>query len=286
MVVIRLEHLVMLRARVICELPQAPAHILAALNLLIPARRLYIALVLPLAQHSAIVPLWKEQAKGTRRESLGQPVHILILRPVKLTIVFLIHSSMKKNAAACEGFTLLELLIVSVIMLIVTGGSIAALATFQDRQRALVAAKSVQQMMWSGQTKARVRESPSGCNPLNGYRVLVSTSNVQLHAVCNGVLFDHDTATSGTNPLQQINYPTGVRANVGTGEYMFFALEGGVSSGISTTPSPTALQTRSLTFCSASGATCPTDTPSYTFTVNSFGAISNVSSSFGTATDL
>lgn len=174
---------------------------------------------------------------------------------------------MLKPTSARQGFTLLELLIVSVIMLVVAGGSIAALTTFQERQKALVAAKTVQQMMWSAQTKARVRETPAGCNPLNGYRVVVSANQATLHPICNG---------SPGSSRQDYRYPSGVTAS-STVTLYFLTLEGGVTNSLSTTPPVTTIW--QPTFSSTGG-------PTFSFTITPLGAISNVQSSEGSANDL
>jgi len=178
-----------------------------------------------------------------------------------------------------QGFTLLEILIVAVIMLVVTGGAIATLSTFQERQQAVVAAKAVQQLMWSAQTKARVRETPgSGCTTLDGYRVVVGPTSATLQAVCNG-------GDEVGNEQTQL-YPSGVRATTETGTYMFFTLERGVTNSMDVEPVPTAgLTSRTLTFCTTAASPCPTGVATFTFDVTSQGAISNVRSSDG-ATDL
>lgn len=161
-----------------------------------------------------------------------------------------------------QGFTLIEIIIVAVIMMIVVAGSIAAFVGFQDRQTALVAAKDVQQLMRTAQTKARARETPSsGCLLLDGYRVEVTANSSSLAPVCKG--------TSGS-VIQRINHPG--LATDGAGTYLFHTLEGGV-----TTPNGTPINTTTLIF--KSGAT------TYSFSISATGAISNVTSLAGN-TDL
>lgn len=187
----------------------------------------------------------------------------------------------KITALRHSGFTLLELLIVTVIMLVVAGGSIAALTTFQNRQQALVAAKRVQQLMWSAQTKARVREVPgdAACttNPLAGYFVTVNSTSATLSARCGGT----NVGISSHN----YTYPTDViTSGGGPRTYMFFTLERGVNvdNSVTATPVPTAAPTsRSIVICSGSGTTCTSGTPAFTFTLTSLGTISNVTSDLG-----
>ncbi len=157
------------------------------------------------------------------------------------------------------------------------GGAIAALSTFQERQQAVVAAKAVQQLMWSAQTKARVRETPTtGCTTLDGYRVQVTATNAQLHPVCDAAL--------GT-VMQTYNYPSGVRAAGATGSYVFYTLERGVSNVITGPPNPASpLADRTIEFCTTA-TNCASVTPTFSFVVSGIGAISNVQSSEG-ATDL
>lgn len=87
------------------------------------------------------------------------------------------------------GFTLIELLVSISIMILLVGGAIAGFITFRDRQLVLSDAKALQQFVRTAQAKARVRETPLGCNTagnrLQGYRVSFnSTTQVTLHPLC------------------------------------------------------------------------------------------------------
>lgn len=84
------------------------------------------------------------------------------------------------------GFTMIELLVVITIIMLLTGGGIAAYITFNDRQNLQNSAKLVQSYIRSAQTKARAGEKPVGCDRLNGYRIVLTaaSSNVVLSAVC------------------------------------------------------------------------------------------------------
>lgn len=61
------------------------------------------------------------------------------------------------------GFTLIELLIAIGIILLVTGGGMAAYIRFNDRQTVLSAARDVQAFIRAAQIKARVKETPANC---------------------------------------------------------------------------------------------------------------------------
>lgn len=191
---------------------------------------------------------------------------------------------MKKLHSARQGFTLIELLIVSSITLIVVAAAIASLTTFQARQRALVAAKNVQQLMWSAQVKARVREVPThvDCqnplNPLRGYYVNVQATSARLYARCGN---------TNVAVQDELNYPLNVRVSANTGTYMFHTLERGVSKdAVGTVPSETTAPVPefwTLTFCTWTGSACaaPASSPSFTLRVGVLGWVSGITSSFG-----
>lgn len=185
---------------------------------------------------------------------------------------------LKRLVPAPQGFTLLELLIVSVIMLVVTGGAIATLATFRDRQQALVTTKRVQQMLWSAQTKARVRETPVGCSPLQGYRVQITATAATLHAMCGSL-----PASANATARQSYTFEPGTTRSVtGTATFMFWTLERGVNQVTNAIPvltAPMAVQT--VSFCNGSGGACSGTSPIFSFTVNGYGAISSVDSDTG-----
>ncbi len=94
---------------------------------------------------------------------------------------------MYKLPVRTSGFTLIELLVVVAILLIITGGSIAAMIRFNDKQRVQLGIQEIQSFIQVAQAKARVREIPGGttCNSLQGYRVQKSGSTLQIHSNCN-----------------------------------------------------------------------------------------------------
>ena len=61
-----------------------------------------------------------------------------------------------------RGFSLIELVVAGGIMAILVGGGIAAFIRFNEKQQVLGAARELQQLMRSAQTKARAREIPVG----------------------------------------------------------------------------------------------------------------------------
>lgn len=164
-----------------------------------------------------------------------------------------------------SGFTLIELLITSAIIMIVVAGSLVAFLGFQERQKALVAAKSIQQLMRSAQVKARVRDTPTGCASLTGYRVQVGFTESTMQAVCAGVLHGQ---------VRTVHYSDGVSLEAGAGNYMFRTLEGGVTSNIDAPPVlPIPIDDSNISLKSG-GAT-------HNFSVTKTGAISNVTTSVG-----
>jgi len=104
-----------------------------------------------------------------------------------------------------KGFTLIEVLIAITIMLLVTGGGIAAFVNFNDRQSVQGAARQLQTILRSAQVKARVGEKPgAGCDKLTGYRVqtAANTNQVILSAVCVSNAGAPQMVTHTTSQLQ------------------------------------------------------------------------------------
>ncbi len=94
---------------------------------------------------------------------------------------------MKKRQSL--GFTLIELMIVTGILLLVAGGGIASLVNFNEKQRVLSAGKELQHYLRTAQTLVRVGEIPVGCGTLNGYKVVSSgaafAKEIKIMAVCS-----------------------------------------------------------------------------------------------------
>lgn len=152
-----------------------------------------------------------------------------------------------------HGFTLLELLITAAISMIVVGGSIAAFVGFTERQEVLNAAKEIQQMFRTAQSKARVRDVPGAGCTLQSYQVSLHGTSSKLWAICNpGTSIEIKTYTA----------PTGVGISGNT--VLFTTLENGV------TDAGGALLLDAETYTVSKGSN------SFTFTVSPAGSISNV----------
>lgn len=160
-----------------------------------------------------------------------------------------------------RGFTLIELLITVAISLVVVAASIAAFATFGDRQKGLVAAKDLQQLLRSAQTKARVRDTPTAqaCGTLTGYTVAINTGFAELSANC--------TTAPLSRVTQRINF-SDATVTAGTGTYVFSTLESTV-----TLPGGSVSETIEV---EPSGVTAGSTV--FSFTINTTGAISVVES--------
>lgn len=108
------------------------------------------------------------------------------------------------------GFTMIELLVATVIMIAMVGGGIAAFVSFNDRQTLITAGKEVQTYIRSAQVKARSGDRPAECDRLQGYviRATSGTSQVRLLALC-----EETTAPVPVPP------PGGACANTGGATY-------------------------------------------------------------------
>lgn len=70
-----------------------------------------------------------------------------------------------------SGFTLVETMVVTVIILLLVGGGLASFVTFNEKQQVVNAAKDLQGHLRMGQILSRVGETPAGCGKLSGYIV-------------------------------------------------------------------------------------------------------------------
>lgn len=105
----------------------------------------------------------------------------------------------KKMTRKNLGFTLVEMLVTISIMLMITGGGIAAFIGFNDKQSVQVAVKDLQTLLRAAQTKAKVGENAEICRTnylptvlnLRSYRVYMDsdTSTAILYAVCTDQKF-------------------------------------------------------------------------------------------------
>lgn len=104
-----------------------------------------------------------------------------------------------KNA----GFTLVEMMVTIVILLLVTMGGLAAYNGFNDKQKVSGAAQEFAVFLREAQKRIKSGDKPAGCgtNSLDDYRVTIqnSASPARIYAYCGGgtVLVDSFTLPSG-----------------------------------------------------------------------------------------
>lgn len=88
-----------------------------------------------------------------------------------------------------SGFTLIELVVVTGILLLITGGGIASFIKFNGKQQVLNGGKELQSYLRMAQTLIRVGEKPAGCDVLTGYKVMSldvgAVKEVKVLAVCD-----------------------------------------------------------------------------------------------------
>lgn len=84
---------------------------------------------------------------------------------------------------------MIELLVTVVIMLLLSGGGIAAFISFNERQVVINGAKELQTYLRTAQVRAQVGDRPSTCDTLNGYIVrsvvVGSTTEIRILTSCN-----------------------------------------------------------------------------------------------------
>jgi prepilin-type N-terminal cleavage/methylation domain-containing protein len=101
-----------------------------------------------------------------------------------------------------QGFSLLEVLIVTTLVLMLTGGGIAAYINFNEKQKVVTGGQELKTYLRKAQGLARVRAVPAGCDSLTGYRLRVTSgsSAVNIDAVCKGgdVNYSSYTLPEGT----------------------------------------------------------------------------------------
>ncbi|MFH1959031.1 MAG: prepilin-type N-terminal cleavage/methylation domain-containing protein [Patescibacteria group bacterium] len=89
-----------------------------------------------------------------------------------------------------SGFTLIELIVVTAIILLITGGGIASFINFNDKQQVVNSAKEMQGYLRTAQTFSRIGETPDGCDKLNGYIVRSvdagASKQIKIIANCRG----------------------------------------------------------------------------------------------------
>ncbi|HEX9817853.1 MAG TPA: prepilin-type N-terminal cleavage/methylation domain-containing protein [Patescibacteria group bacterium] len=95
---------------------------------------------------------------------------------------------MKRIPPSSTGFSLIELLVVIAISLILLGGAISALVTFNERRSVTNAVDELKTMLQAAQSKARAGDL-GGCDQLAGYRLQTylngNVTEMSLQAVCS-----------------------------------------------------------------------------------------------------
>ena len=137
---------------------------------------------------------------------------------------------MKHPPAA--GFSLIELLVVSAIMAILIGGSIAGYVQFNEYQTLVTTGRDIENMIKLAQNRARLRlvencdnSDPDPDTDFQGYRAEVaSNGNVSVYALCGAT-----AAPAAKNPAPVASYtlPTNPSFDIdgGGADLDFFTLQ-------------------------------------------------------------
>ncbi|MBU0974751.1 prepilin-type N-terminal cleavage/methylation domain-containing protein [Patescibacteria group bacterium] len=135
-----------------------------------------------------------------------------------------------------RGFTLVEMMVTISIMLIITGGGIAAFIGFNDKQNVQVAVNDLKTLLRAAQTKAKTGEGAEGCRAtsqsLRGYRVFITdgSSTATLYKTCADGKFTLP-ANRDYISRDEINFDSNVSAGKHGGgniDIEFLSLLGGV----------------------------------------------------------
>ncbi len=130
---------------------------------------------------------------------------------------------MKKELvpSKAEGFTIIELLVTIGIVLLLSGGVVAAFNNFNESQRVKQSAITLKSNLRYSQNKAISGSKPtSGCTTLGGYRVSFTASTYSMQAVCDGALVGDATS---------VTLPSGVTFNPIPSPFTFTVLTGRIS---------------------------------------------------------
>lgn len=123
-----------------------------------------------------------------------------------------------------SGFTLLELMIASTIIIAVTGGILVNYNSFTDRQRLKQSALNLKNNLRLAQSKAIAGQKPPGvaCTTLVGFRLTFQASRYTTQASCQpqGLVGNIDT----------VDLPSGVTFSPVPGSFTFQILTRGLST--------------------------------------------------------
>lgn len=122
------------------------------------------------------------------------------------------------------GFSLIEIMVSTTIIALMLGGGIAAFIQFRDRQTVLGDVHEVQQYLYTAQTKARVGDTPAGCDRLSAYQVSRSATATEL--VMEAVCESGEVEVSRLTLRSTVTFP-------GSSPILFLGLRGG-ATGVGT----------------------------------------------------
>lgn len=133
-----------------------------------------------------------------------------------------------------KGFTILELLVAMGVILLVSGGVVAAFNNFNEGQQVRQAALTMKGNLRLAQNKALSGEKPaSGCTTLVGYTMSFTSTSYMMRALCSEGSVGESTTTT---------LPTGVSFLPVPASFTFAVLTGRIASdrtltvsGVSTT---------------------------------------------------
>lgn len=185
-----------------------------------------------------------------------------------------------------RGFTIIELVIVTAILMLLTGGAVSNFQGFNDKQKVTQAVADLKSNLRSIQTDAINGVKPNSldpycqindctCHTLIGYSVTMTGSNYVSQALCN-----NGSGDVLVGPSTSVDLPSSISISVPAAPIIFYSLTKGVSSALSLTitgksssqsitispngiidsgtPTPTPLATATPT---ASPTASPTPTP-------------------------
>lgn len=96
------------------------------------------------------------------------------------------HKQNPNHKSQTNGFTLIEILVSTSIIVLISGASLAAFISYLGRSQAQSDASAVANRLRTVQTKATAVEIPTGCTSVTSYTVSLANSNLTVVANCPG----------------------------------------------------------------------------------------------------